>query len=612
MIDNRLVNLGWEIPTETYSDQPYVVKANDGAWVCVMTTGGGHEGQPGQHVVTCRSVDQGRTWSNLVDVEPADGPEASYAVLLKVPSSRIYCFYNHNTDNRRWVIADNPPYKDGRCYRVDSQGYFVFKYSDDHGRSWSDDRYTLPIREMAIDRQNAYEGKVQFFWNVGRPFVHNGSAYVSVHKVGGFGHGFFTSSEGVLLESPNILTESDPNKIEWVTLPDGDYGLRTPEGGGTIAEEQSYDVLSDGSFYCVYRSVDGHPVFAYSRDGGHTWSEPEYKKYANGKLMKHPRAANFAWKCENGNFVYWYHNHGGRWYDDRNPVWLSGGVEVDSPEGKIIQWSQPEIALYDDDTYIRMSYPDLVEDEGNYYLTETQKDKARTHLVASSLLEGMWGQFDEGVVTHDSILVELRSDIPDEVSIASFERFNQKDRHRADHGQLDLRSGFTIEMIVQFESLDAGQIILDTRSENGQGWCVQTTSTGTVEIILNDGRMENRWDCDPNILKTGTNHHIGIVVDGGPKIITFIVDGVLCDGGDFRQYGWGRFSNSLTHVNSVNKDRIIAPGQQGGEEISPVDYNDETQLVQLAPSLHGSLQLLRIYSRYLRTSEVVGNYKSGE
>ena len=608
MIDNRLVNLGWEIPTETYSDQPYVVKADDGAWVCVMTTGGGHEGQPGQHVVTCRSMDQGRTWSDLVDVEPADGPEASYAVLLKVPSGRIYCFYNHNTDNRRWIIADNPPYKDGKCYRVDSQGYFVFKYSDDHGRSWSDDRYTLPIREMAIDRQNAYEGKVQFFWNVGRPFVHNGSAFVSVHKVGGFGHGFFTSSEGVLLASPNIMTESDPDKIQWETLPDGDYGLRTPPGGGTIAEEQSYDVLSDGSFYCVYRSIDGHPVFAYSRDGGHTWSEPEYKKYANGKLMKHPRAANFAWKCENGNFVYWYHNHGGRWYDDRNPVWLSGGVEVDSPDGKVIQWSQPEIALYDDDTYIRMSYPDLVEDEGNYYLTETQKDKARTHLVETSLLEGMWGQFDEGAVTRDGILTELKGDIPSEISIASFERFNRKDASRADHGQLDLRSGFTIETIVQFDSLDAGQILLDTRSENGQGWCVQTTSTGTVEIILNDGRMENRWDCDPNILSTDTKHHIAIVVDGGPKIITFIVDGILCDGGEFRQYGWGRFSSSLTHVNSVDKQRIIAPGQQGGEEISPADYNDDTQIVNISPLV----KTLRIYNRSLRTSEVVGNFKAGE
>ena len=64
-------------------------------------------------------------------------------------------------------------------------------------------------------------------------------------------------------------------------------------------------------------------------------------------------------------------------YEDRNPVWLCGGVETDSPEGRVIQWSEPEIVLYDDDPYIRMSYPDLVEEDGQYYLTETQKDVAR-------------------------------------------------------------------------------------------------------------------------------------------------------------------------------------------------------------------------------------------
>ncbi len=58
-----------------------------------------------------RSTDRGQTWSTPVDVEPASGPEASYAVLLKVPegsraAGRIFVFYNHNTDNVREVLAD--------------------------------------------------------------------------------------------------------------------------------------------------------------------------------------------------------------------------------------------------------------------------------------------------------------------------------------------------------------------------------------------------------------------------------------------------------------------------------------------------------------------------
>jgi hypothetical protein len=371
-IDNRNIVTGFEIPTITYSDQSYIVITEDGAWLCCVTTGAGREGEPGQIVTTMRSQDQGRTWSEPIPVEPAGGPEASWAVLLKIPNGRIYIFYVHNSDNLREVVADPGPwFPTGKCTRVDSLGYFVFKYSDDGGCSWSDRRYAIPMRVTDIDRRNPYSGKILYFWNVGKPFIHQGAAFVSVHKVGGFGEGFFTRSEGVLLKSDNLLTEPDPLKILWETLPDGEFGLRTPAGGGPIAEEQSYIVLSDGSFYCVYRTIDGHPAETYSRDGGHTWTLPQYKRFTDGRLMKHPRAANFVWKCENGKYLYWFHNHGGRFirnhpnrrtiaYEDRNPVWISGGIEVDGPGGRRIQWSQPEILLYDDDPYIRMSYPDLV------------------------------------------------------------------------------------------------------------------------------------------------------------------------------------------------------------------------------------------------------------
>jgi len=204
--DPRNIIEGSVIPDEGYADQPYIVKTEDGAWLSVITTGPGNEGASGQHVVTRRSTDQGKNWSAAVDVEPSSGREASYAVLLKAPYGRIYVFYNHNTDNVRRVIADNPPYADGFARRVDSLGHFVFKYSDDHGRTWSARRYDIPVRDFAIDRQNPYGGKLKFFWNVGRAFAHGGAGYVPLHKVGGIGEGFFTSSEGALLRSDNILT----------------------------------------------------------------------------------------------------------------------------------------------------------------------------------------------------------------------------------------------------------------------------------------------------------------------------------------------------------------------------------------------------------------------
>ena len=193
-------------------------------------------------------------------------------------------------------------------------------------------------------------------------------------------------------------------------------GSDSPAGGGRVAEEQSVTVLSDGSLFCVYRTIDGWPAWADSRDGGHTGTPPADHTYSpGGRRVKHPRAANFVWRCANGRFLYWFHNHGGHFvplhdptgYEDRNPVWFSGGIEVDTPEGQVIRWSQPEIGLYDDDPYVRMSYPDLVREGHRFFLTETQKDKARVHEIPRALLEAMWNQFEAAAVAREGLLLEL-------------------------------------------------------------------------------------------------------------------------------------------------------------------------------------------------------------
>jgi len=61
----------WVIPSEGYADQPYLVKTDDRAWLGVMTTGKGTEGAAGQHVVSLRTTDRGRTWEPPVAIEPA-------------------------------------------------------------------------------------------------------------------------------------------------------------------------------------------------------------------------------------------------------------------------------------------------------------------------------------------------------------------------------------------------------------------------------------------------------------------------------------------------------------------------------------------------------------
>lgn len=586
--DTRNIVNGSEIPSEGYSDQPYIVKTDDGAWLCVITTGSGREGDPGQHVITMRSTDMGKTWSTPADVEPAKGPEASYAVLLKVPSGRIFVFYNHNTDNVRQAIADNPPYKTGYVTRVDSLGHFVFKYSDDHGRSWSAKRYDIPLRDFEIDRKNAYGGKLKFFWTVGKAFAYKGSGYVPLHKVGGFGEGFFTSSEGALLRSDNIFTERDPEKIRWEMLPDGEKGIRTPEGGGPVAEEQSFSVMSDGSIFCVFRTIDGHSAYTYSRDGGRTWEPSQYMRFADGRLMKHPRAATFAWRCENGKYIYWFHNHGGRFirehpqrrtiaYEERNPVWLIGGEEVDGPKGKVIRWSQPEIALYDDDPLIRMSYPDLVEDGGKYFLTETQKDIGRVHEIDSGLLQALWNQFEARGLPKQGLVLDVSG--KEVVDAPQFPTFVRRSK-RLDHGTEFTRESFTLEF---WARIAPGTVLLDNRTPDGRGFVVRATDNRAVEIVLGDGRTESRWSSDPGTIDSSRLQHVAIIVDGGPKIISFVVDGVLNDGGDARQFGWGRYNPNLKTVAGEPKMKV-------GKGV----------------------ERLRVYNRHLLTSEAIASFRAGK
>lgn len=590
----RNIASGWTIPDKEYADQPYIVKCDDGAWLCVITTSDGHEGATSQHIVATRSTDFGRTWSPLIAIEKVGPPESSYVTALKTPSGRIYVFYNYNRDDLREI-----PRIDGKMEkRVDTLGYFVFKYSDDHGLTWSAARTEIPVRETAIDRENITGGKVRFFWHVGRPLIHRGAAYVTLHKVGNFGPTFISRSEGVFLRSANLLTERDPAKIRWETLPDGDIGLRPHTGD--IGEEHSIVALSDGSLFTVYRTAADHPTHAYSRDEGRTWTAPAPMTYGPGaRKVKHTRAANFVWPAGDGRFLYWFHNHGGfTYHNQRNPAWIAAGREVDTPAGKVIAWSEPEILLYDDDPAVRMSYPDLIEDAGRSFVTQTQKTVARVHEIPAEFLDLLWRQDRIAEVARRGLVFESGSE-PIRAPRSAPRPTLPMLVSPTDEG-----GGFTLDFWVRFDELTPGQTLAEARDANGNGLALTTTDRGTLQLSLRGpfgprqrsefaaaviedfGIAEAAWDCDPGRLKAGQWHHVSVIVDGGPKIIAFIIDGELHDGGDRRQFGWARFPRELRHVNF-------------GDTLS------------LAPRLQGELCDFRVYDRALRTTESVGNWRAG-
>lgn len=586
-MDNRNLYLGYEIPKESYCDQPYIVIGQDHSWICTLTTSQKEEGSSSQHVVSTKSFDKGANWTKPIDIEPSNGTESSWVVPLKTPNGRIYAFYLCNSDNIRQVPCEQgmePYWPPKICPRVDTIGHYYFKYSDDNGNSWSKERYEVPIRKMKIDFENSLNGEILYFWGVGKPIIHNGKCFLCISKVGNFGNGFIVKSECVFLCSENILTESDPLKITWATLPDGNEGLKSPIG--PISEENTLVGLNCGKLFTTFRTQEGHNCFSYSNDDGHTWEKPDYISYDRDhkKKIKHPRAHSPVWKTSDGRYLLWFHNHsmvrkpiGFEAYLDRNPAWISCGIE----ENGSIRWSQPEILLYDDNFANRISYPDFFEYNGDYFLTETQKETARVHKIDKRILNAGWSQFDKKHnICKDGLI--FTCNLPENGS--KYKLPFLPDFSIPSHEGLErLRRGFTLDFWLKINDLESEQMILDTRDKDGYGFIV-AINKGTIYITIKDIKNEIRWDSDPNLLTRNNKHHIGIVVDGGPNIITYVIDGMVCDGSNYRQFGWGRFK--------------IIPNPNSSCEVK---FNQSNIL---------KITNFRLYNRYLLNSEVFGNWKT--
>lgn len=555
--DMRDIARGTAIYEHGYCDQPYVVVTPDGAWLCVFTTSSEREGARSQYIVATRSEDRGHTWSEPTPIEAPDGPEASWAMPLITPFGRVYVFYVFNGDR-----IDTLP--DERPARADMLGWYCYRYSDDGGRTWSA-RFRLPVRTTACDRANDWGGAVQIMWGIGKPIAHDDDMFFGFTKLGRY---MLEDGEGWFFHSNNILTERDPARLHWEMLPEGEHGLRAPEFGST-QEEHNLVPLDNGGLYCIYRTTCGFPVESFSRDRGRTWSTPAIARYANGRAIRNPRACPRLWRTQSGRFLLWFHNHGGTDFRDRNPAWVTGGVEKDGR----IYWSQPEILLYGADLSYdtgRFSYPDLIEQDGQYWITTTQKTRASIHPVDPDLLEGLWNQDRPENISLPPPALALEAPMPAECAPPPLPSLES--------------GGFSISLCVTFDTLTPGQVLLDSRNAGGRGMLLQISQENALELHLSDGERDAAWDIDPGMLRAGAQHHITVIVEGAPNIILFIVDGALCDGGGGRQYGWGRFSQELCGINGA--------------------------ACRIAPNFQGNLHSLRMYDRPLRVSQAIAEQKT--
>ncbi|GAB3940715.1 hypothetical protein GCM10028805_02940 [Spirosoma harenae] len=566
------INLGFKIDNPTlksrdadysktifsasYVDQPYTVVLPSGKWFCVLTLGVAAEGSDGETVKYSISENKGISWSMPKVVESDTLRSASYAIPYLAQNKRLYVIYNFNGDNVRQL--------NGKKIRNDMLGWCCYRYSDDEGKTWSS-RYRIPIPVTKADTENDWQGKVQMFWSVAKPIRTKDGMYFNFSKIKKY---VIDDSEGWVMFSPNIDYENKAENIIWKMLPGNDTGLKT-EALGRWQEEHNMVELSDGTLYCVFRTGMGYAGYAVSSDKGTTWSTGAPITLEDGTTLRHPRACVRIWKCKNGKYLLWCHNNS---QGLRNPAWIMGGVEQNGS----IKWSQPEVILYKKDRKGQLTYPDLLEDNNQYWITVTHKDKATISQIDPYLLEAIWSQGTVKDLVKDNLAFDHIKDRTNFLQKVTVPRLDQ--------------GGFSIEIKLKFNKFNYGEILVDNRSLDSlgrqKGIVVLVGKEQNLILQLNNGIEKLYLNTDINGMQANKIYNVGFVVDGDAGIISSTINGKLCSKA-YTYTGWQPLRNNDIDINSNAN-------------------------VKISSTFSGTINAVRIYNRPLLTSELMSNFLSDQ
>ncbi|MCF7849829.1 MAG: LamG domain-containing protein, partial [Kiritimatiellales bacterium] len=299
------------------------------------------------------------------------------------------------------------------------------------------------------------------------------------------------------------------------------------------------------------------------------------------------RCLNKVYKFSNGKYLLFFHNNGTRNYSgavkgNRNPVWLAGGIEKDG----FIHWSQPEVFLYVDNYYLGISYPDRLEQDGRNFISETQKTTASIHEVPAELLDMLWDQPNRKGKTRKGLALELAGDECAPGKVFAMPEF----------GNLDKGSGLALEFDVEVGKLDKSQILFSNRFKQmpppehgdrrhiGQGIEVKLLKNRQIQVTLDNINTTVMHLSGNPVIRPNKRHHIVVNIDCASHILSLVVDGKLLDGGE-RPYGFTRFTPYMSQLDGAEK-------------------------TSFRKDFPGRVHMFRLYKRYLRTTEAIGNYRS--
>jgi hypothetical protein len=111
----------------------------------------------------------------------------------------------------------------------------------------------------------------------------------------------------------------------------------------------------------------------------------------------------------------------------------------------------------------------------------------------------------------------------------------------------------------------------------------------TLAMSVQDAAVALDPTCALALAEEG-KHQLAVVVDAGPQLVMWLVDGTLCDGGISQTRGWTWLPSGLGDLGS---------------------HGSGAGTLHVGEGYGGKVLGGRLYGRALRNSEVVGNFRAG-
>ena len=245
-------------------------------------------------------------------------------------------------------------------------------------------------------------------------------------------------------------------------------------------------------------------------------------------------------------------------------------------------------------------YPDIITDlDGKIYITETYKStpqsEAKTHAVDMNMISMLYNQRTINSIVTSNIIAHLNvtaATFPTNARLPNFYKYEYE------------QYGFSLDMWINPSSLPSkcatpASLVSALSDHRTTGFFVDYYRTnGTVRLTMMDTSNHIfQFGTDPTCSKRlldphSEPHHVGIIVDGGPKMISFVVDGKLCDGGPSDLQHW-----------------------PNGHTLMDFDFGDmHINAVGVESSVKTNLDVVEnghLYNRSLYVTEMIGNWRAG-